>query len=302
MPDWMPHDVHQTRYYLAKHFEELAQRYALRIPGWEVTNETMWGRGEGNWDRRSTIYHDPELVEWSFKTAEKYFPANELIINEWSGVWTDFLYNRSFYYMQIERAMQKGARIDAIGLQYHMFHRAEQEAEATKLYYKPSQLYRVMDTYALLGKPLQITEMTIPAYSNEPEDEALQAELLTNLYSIWFSHPAMEAAIYWNLVDGYAASAPLGDMTSGENYYYGGLVRFDLTPKPAYYALKKLFHETWHTSLELSTGEKKNSALFKGFYGTYDLTITAKEKTYQKSLHLQKPLMPEQIQTCTITL
>ena len=76
-------------------------------------------------------------------------------------------------------------------------------------------------------KLLQVTEVTIPAYSNSAEDEALQAEVLEKLFTIWFSHPAMEAAIYWNLVDGYAAFAPQGDMTAGENYYHGGLIRFD---------------------------------------------------------------------------
>lgn len=40
---------------------------------------------------------------------------------------------------------------------------------------------------------------------NSAEDEALQAEVLEKLFTIWFSHPAMEAAIYWNLMDGYAA-------------------------------------------------------------------------------------------------
>ena len=65
-----------------------------------------------------------------------------------------------------------------------------------------------------------MTEVTIPAYSNSEEDEALQAEIIEKLYSIWFSHSNMEQIIYWNLVDGYAAFAPQGDMTAGENYYY----------------------------------------------------------------------------------
>ena len=174
--------------------------------------------------------------------------------------------------------------------------------ESTRSYYDPRYLYRVLDTFAQLKRPMQITEVTIPAYSNMPEDEAVQAELIRILYSIWFSHPAMEAIIYWNLADGYADGGKLGDMSAGENYYYGGLLRFDGTPKPAYYALKKLLHETWHTALEISTGEANNSAMFKGFYGTYELTITANEKTFQKSIHLQKQLLPEQIADFVVVL
>ena len=82
-----------------------------------------------------------------------------------------------------------------------------------------------MDLYSSFGKPLQVTEVTIPAYSNSEKDEALQAEIIEKLYSIWFSHPNMEQIIYWNLVDGYAhvetddqavIDASQGDMTIGE--------------------------------------------------------------------------------------
>ena len=67
----------------------------------------------------------------------------------------------------------------------------------------------------------------------------------------------MEAVIYWNLVDGYAAFAPQGDMKCGENIYYGGLMHFDMTEKPSYKMLKKLIHEDWHTSETVSA---KNGA------------------------------------------
>ena len=113
-----------------------------------------------------------------------------------------------------------------------------------------------LDLYANFKKPIQITEITIPAYSWERDDEEVQAELIEKLYSIWFSHPNVEQIIYWNLVDGYAylanpdpekIKASRGDMTIGENYYHAGLFRFDLSPKPAYYKLRELTQKVWHT-------------------------------------------------------
>ena len=151
-----------------------------------------------------------------------------------------------------------------------------------------------MDLYSLLGKPLQITEVTIPAYSYSEEDEAIQAEIIEKLYSIWFSHPNTEQIIYWNLVDGYAhlwdpdpekIKKSQGDMTLGENYYYGGLLRFDLTPKPAYYAIKNLIHNKWHTEEEIFT-DNNGKAEFKGFYGEYDVEITVGEKVINKKVKL----------------
>lgn len=153
-----------------------------------------------------------------------------------------------------------------------MFFKSENEYEKTRPFYNPENLYNHMDLYSSFGKPLQVTEVTIPAYSNSEEDEALQAEIIEKLYSIWFSHSNMEQIIYWNLVDGYAAFAPQGDMTAGENYYYGGLLRFDMTPKPAYYTLKNLIQKKWHTDETVFTNECGNAS-FKGFYGKYDLKI-----------------------------
>ena len=274
-PDWLidkPAEIVKEK--LDERMKILSERYADKIYCWEVTNETLYNRLA---DKTTSIYRDPNLIEWSFETAEKYFPENELAINDaHCNIWSyAFNYERSAYYMQIERALRNGARIDAIGLQFHMFFKREDEQKETILFYDPRHLYAVMDTYAKFQKPLQITELTIPAYSETAEDEAIQAELIERLYSIWFSHSNVEQIIYWNLVDGYAAFAPQGDMTAGENYYYGGLIRFDMTPKPAYYAIKNLFEKIWHTEEEIVT-DSNGEAKFKGFYGEYEVIIDGK--------------------------
>ena len=175
--------------------------------------------------------------------------------------------------MQIERLLaQGGIHLDSIGMQFHSFFPKESEEKMAYYRYQPEFLYEVMDQYAKLGKALQITEMTIPAYSNDAEDEEIQAELLRLLYTVFFSHPAMEAVIYWNLVDGYAYGAEQGDMAAGENYYHGGLLRFDLSPKPAYLKIKELTQERWHTEVEVTT-DAKGCADFRGFYGDYEVAV-----------------------------
>ena len=274
--------VREIKRLLNKRFGECAEWFSKDIPGWEVTNETMCN------STATPFFQEDDFVKWSFDCAERHFPMNELIINEATHhVWGDrndpFKGNRNKYFEQCRLELEHGAPIDAIGMQYHMFYRAENELENASYFYNPVTLYRVMDTYAKLGKPLQITEVTIPAYSWEKEDEEIQAEILKNLYSIWFSHEAMEAVIYWNLVDGYAAFAPQGDMTSGENYYAGGLVRFDMTPKPAYYVLRDLFAKTWHTEAETGTNDN-GVASFHGFFGKYDLEITVDGKTTRQEI------------------
>ena len=284
MPEWAKGSIAWEKQCLEKRFRELAERYAARIPMWEVTNETFWG-----YKRLSNFYSRPDYVEWSFALAENYFPANKLVINDaHRRIWGDgFFYGtRSPYYMQIERALLKGARIDAVGMQYHMFYRKEKELAETVVYYDPERIYDVLDTYAVLGKPVHITELTIPAYSNDPEDEEIQAEIIRNIYRMWFSHAATDGIIYWNLVDGFGYNAAQGDMTAGENYYYGGLIRYDFTPKPSYQVIRSLFEKEWRTNLKLHTDSGALS--FKGFYGQYDLEITVKGKRIRKTIHLSK--------------
>lgn len=285
MPSWVKNDTDSVKSALSAHFAELAKRYSGRIKTWEVINETLTRYyRKGN----TVFYDDKDVIEWCFKEAEKYFPNNELVINEAHPfVWEYFHGRRSNYYLQIERALNKGARIDSIGLQYHMFHTVDRYNELSRIYYDPERIYDVLDVYSDFGKPIQITEVTIPAYSDSKYDEDIQSEIIKNVYKMWFSHKNVEAITYWNLVDGYAAFAKQGDMKSGENIYYGGLIDYNLRPKPAYNTIKELFEKEYRTYVNCVT-DKNGEIEFDGFYGSYDIEFTYDGKTYCIDYHLSK--------------
>ena len=82
-------------------------------------------------------------------------------------------------------------------------------------------------------------------------------------------------------------------MTAGENSFFGGLVRYDFTPKPAYNVLKNLFQKEWHTELEKDAEGDTGALSFRGFYGTYDLEITSGDRTFTKEIRLNRDLSPE---------
>lgn len=275
-PDWVDkRDVRDMKQKLEIRYKALAERYKDRINGWEVINELFCTQDPWN---KNPFFISDEVLDWNFKLAEKYFHSNELIVNEATHLWKwcHFAYSRSGYYQMIKNGLEKGLRIDTIGMQFHVFETETDEIYHVNDLYNPKTLFDVMDTYQKLGKPLQITEITIPAYSDSSENEKIQAELIENLYSIWFSHKAVEAIIYWNLVDGYAAFAPQGDMTSGENIYRGGLLRFDMSIKPAYEMIHHLFAERWITNTEAET-DGNGIAKFKGFYGDYEVNADGKK-------------------------
>ena len=97
-------------------------------------------------------------------------------------------------------------------------------------------------------------------------------------------------------MDGYAhlwdpdpekIKASQGDMTIGENYYRGGLLRFDLSEKPAYKKIKELLQRVWHTDETLAT-DCGGKASARGFYGDYDVTVTKDGKAVTRRIALRK--------------
>ncbi len=276
-PKWMPKDVPTQKRLTEAHLHEVADRYAGRIQDWDVENENLCSFHCPQF----RVYEEPDYLEWCFKSADRAFTgSNRLFINEAAMIWNEYSKNgfmgtRSPYYMQIDRLLTKGKRVDCIGLQFHQFIRREDELTNGSLPFDPVKLYAVMDCYGRFGKPLHVSEITIPAYECGPDEEAIQMELTKDLYRTWFSHPAMDGIIWWNLVDGYAAFAPR-NTKEGENYYSGGLLRYDMSEKPVYQALKELIQKEWHTSEELYTNQN-GEVEFEGFYGDYAMKVNGAE-------------------------
>ncbi len=293
-PDWCPEEVEEVKPLIRERFARLAEQYRDRIPDWEVINETL-----GSYILRESnppVFFMPDSIEWSFALAEEHFHGNRLIINEDPpSVWGDMRGDRSAYYLQIDRALNKGARINLIGLQGHMIYEQGDPALQDTMC-DPQKMFETLDLYGRFGLPVQITEVSVPALSDTPEEEELQAEWLRELYSVWFSHPAVEAAIYWDLPDGYAPGARLGAMEEGWNTFRSGLLRFDLSEKPAFRMLKHLVHEVWHTE-ESFAADENGCGGFRGFYGTYVLEIEAGGKTVERQVTFTKDTAGEIVVT-----
>ena len=108
------------------------------------------------------------------------------------------------------------------------------------------------------------------------------------LYRIWFSHPATEAIVWWNMVDDTAyVQADNFNGQQGENYYKGGLLRRDFTEKPAWKALDHLINHEWRTAGTLDYNAAKINT-FRGFYGSYDIEIRTDAGTFHTTLDCRK--------------
>lgn len=287
IPEWLPRDDMKAMEKLyEERFRQISERFTGRLLEFEVINELLC---EPWWGYKSVISSKRDIIEWSFALARKYFPNETLVINEGNPlVNLSAAKYRNAYFMMIENALKSDAEIDKIGLQHHIFTGAtDKTAEAYENSVKrgekmvdPLINLKGLDIIAELGLPLEMTEVTVPTFGDTAEDEELQADLLELLYSVWFSHPAMQDIIYWNIPDGYAYDDGTGNWN--ENQCRGGLWHHDLTPKKAGIRLEKLIKEVWHTETELTTDEN-GYADFRGFYGNY--SVAGKDFTADFGIH-----------------
>ena len=234
--------------------------------------------------RTSALAHAPDLVPWSWELARKYFPASTLVFNEttrWHRMMHYGVTDR--YPLLLENALLKGATVDKIGIQSHLFvgykaqtpEQYDQSARELVAQGDVRKMLISLDTLAAFKLPLEITEITIPTFGEGEEFEQLQADMLKLWYSAYFSHPLMDTVVYWNTADGHGFSR---GAEYDENRCRGGLFHKDMTPKKSALMLKHLFEEEWRTNLTATTDE--NGYLqFRGFYGDYALSANGNTAT-----------------------
>lgn len=236
--------------------ESIVTHYKDEIRYWDVVNEPSRLGGVD--------------LEKAYRWAREANPEATLLVNDFGILPGGY----PAFYELVEDLIAKGVPIDGVGMQAH----APPDAA-----FPMHWVDRVLDHYAQLGKPIHITEF-LPISSGIPVtmakwrgnwDEDTQAAYARDFYTLCFAHPAVEAITWWDLSDA-------GAWLEG-----GGLLREDLTMKPAYKALLALLQETWHTEETGATGEQGEFA-FSGFHGRYRVTAEKDGKTVESTLELGK--------------
>lgn len=278
VPEWLEKYSADDRKRILEHrFKEIAERYGDKIPSFDIVNESASNYRTG----KRTLFDDWD--EYALTLGEKYFKNNIKILNETNeAIWRDYAHAEGKYMafnMQLKDFVQKKYAIDEIGLQYHIFESPEC-FENNDTFLNAEYMLEVLDIFDAYNFPMHISEITIPSYAGRiPQNEEIQAEITEILYKTWFATRNMKSIVWWNLIDGYAAYAPLGS-EEGENKFAGGLVHFDMTKKPSYEALDRLINHEWKTNIsaDITNGEYS----FRGFYGEYEVEVEGENgtKTY----------------------
>jgi GH35 family endo-1,4-beta-xylanase len=209
-----------------------------------------------------------EYIQTAFRTARQANPQAVLLINDYR---LDAAYADNVISQLVDEAGKP--MYDVIGIQSHM-HGG---------YWGAARAWDVCERFAKFGKPLHFTETTVVSgpkkdsvWATTPEGEQDQAKRVTEFYSVLFSHPAVEAVTWWDFTDqGAWQRAP------------AGLVRGDMSPKPAYEQLHGLIKGKWWTKVETTTGPG-GSANLEGFLGQYEIEAKSADRRLTGAFSLEK--------------
>lgn len=252
--------------------------FAGLIDTWDVINEVVilpkFDRYDNAVSRLAKEYGAEELTLDCFKQARETNPEAILLLND---------FNHSVKYERlIERLLDKGCPMDAIGIQTHQ-HQG---------YHGVEYIQDVLERFSRFGLPLHFTEVSIlsgdlaPAHYDDLNDaeredwpsteegEELQLQQVSEFYSQLYAHPQVESIVWWDMLDGNWLNAP------------AGLVRRDMTPKPAYLKLQDLINKDWGFPEKTVLLDEKGSLNIDGPEGMYTCSING--RTIELELNKQR--------------
>jgi GH35 family endo-1,4-beta-xylanase len=232
--------------------------FAGRIDVWDVVNEAVAMPTYAREKALPAVCKEVgtvALLEQAFAAAWVANPRAVLALNDYDTT--------AKYETLVRDALTAGVVIDVVGIQAHMHTH----------YWGRRHTWDTCERFARLGRPLHITEMTILAgprkekldyhtrytdWDGTPEGEKQQAERVEELYTVLFSHPAVQGITWWDFSDhGAWLGAP------------AGLLRKDMTPRPAYEALARLIKQQWWTGQVRATTDAAGRVTFRGYLGDY---------------------------------
>ena len=269
---------------LEEHVKATAKRYRGRITCWHPVNEAYdkIQRTGGLRVNEGLVYRwvkdaapgscivdnggrtiDPDFYEKGICSAELFGGrVDDLGVRGYFELYDSdavpFYRSMWEHFTDLERRYRRGVRVTEIGASS-----ARRKGE-----------YSPWDVDPTTTEQLGITNME-DYRASRPITEETQAEFLTRMYRLAFAHPAVKECTYWDLCDSYTW-----------NETEGGLLRPDLSCKPAYKQLQELIQKKWRTEA-VSVSDREGVCRFNGYDGEYEIRIG--DRVYPAHLNSEEP-------------
>jgi GH35 family endo-1,4-beta-xylanase len=270
VPEWVKRYDYETQMKFAEvRVRNLVARFKDRVGLWDAVNEALWEPSfrhlpQRHWPHIEPIPELADYIERVLQWVREENPDATYLLNDYGtesdppdgprrqvdGTPVTATMQRRRYLSLVKELRQRGAPPDAIGLQFHtggwMPHAAQME---------------LFDSYAEADVPIHITEfwastrhLRSQGKLSPDEIDAMQADYVVNTLTCAFGHPAVEAFFFWGFL--------------GHTIDWGERSSHHL--KDIYHRVRRLIHETWSTTEQLTT-DRDGQVRFRGFYGDYAL-------------------------------
>jgi hypothetical protein len=234
VPDWMyiwENDYESILDYAREHVRRTIKRYAKTVASFTVASGLHAG---SVFD--FTVEQIIDLTRMTSTVAKQLVPRTPVIL-ELTQPWGEY-YARNQRtippLLYADMVVQSGVAFDAFGLQFLFGHNGYHARDLFKI-------SSLIDRLANLGKPLHVTAVACPSGGtgankpvgggtwHGPWSDQVQADWLGAFLEIALSKPYIESICLADLADGPDITIPSG-----------GMLRQDLTPKPAAAMLREL--------------------------------------------------------------
>ena len=223
------------RIHLTNRINSAVNHFKGTFQHWDVNNEMLHGNYFGN---RLGNWVNP----WMFQHARSQDANVKLFVNDYNVVASN---ETDAYKQQILALIASNAPVNGIGAQGHFGSSVNPQLTETRL-----------DSLAELGLPIWITE-----YDSVNADESVRADNLETLYRMAFSKSAVDGVLMWGF---WAGSHWLGSNAA--------IVNLNWTLNAAGQRYQSLMAE-W-TTVTNGISDGGGAFNFRGFHGSYDVTIT----------------------------
>lgn len=202
-PDWLTgKSGAEIERIFEEHIEVVVSRYAGHLHSWDVVNEPFWpDHGAVGGFRRGPWFDvlGEAFIERAFRRTAQIDTTAKLVLNEAFTEQDDRLGRevRALMLPLIDRMLDKGLKLDAIGLQAHI---------KPGVAFDLDKFLRFMDEIAARKLKIYLTEFDIDDETLSPDiarrDEQV-AQWTSRFLTPVLKNPAVEVLITWHLSDKY---------------------------------------------------------------------------------------------------
>ena len=238
VPPWLyvwEHDFETLRDLIQEHVRRVVSRYGAHITAWDVISGI-----HANNCLSFNFEQLMELTRMSVSVTKQLCPRATVTI-DLVAPWGEY-YARNPRtippLLYADMAIQSGINFDGFGLQLCF------GLGIDGMYVRDFlQISNLLDRFAALGKPLHVTAVQVPSSMDSNKGDAWGGQLPGGSGGVWRDSWSEEVQSRWlrsfyelALSKSMVESVTWRDLSDQAGHYlpFGGLLRADLTPKPAY--------------------------------------------------------------------